>query len=445
MGPARDQMPGARRPQSSGSGRLGGSRGGGLSVDQLKMSQRGQNSRGGLASTRPSAGMGPPSAEKESRYHVEEAVVLRHQSEVRRSAATELGSVKLERSNEAIRERIRQTQEQKQALQDVLREVLEQSQAIEELDATIDEINEQELEIVPIFRSVGRERKTRMMKNAGQDEVDYWLRTCCTELEASLFPKLLLDMRKLASAMAKLSPELTRAIEEKADAVVVDLEVLNMDPSNVAPRAASSHGAGGHQEPGNTRRQNSVTQQLLEKAELRCQQSASVENKVVAYAGRRAPAESLNSLLETYHAKIDEGNEEANGLQECLEEVEGDLESCNQELEELSECIKEQSEQLQVTQTRLRTRSTNKPARERTYDRADAALEAEEDQLMKAITKLHLQQKKLRNNRQRLLKSIEELHRQLALQEDGLNHDAEALAAFEERVNELTGCLEAVQ
>merc|ERR1712166_1212739 len=343
MGTACKEMPGARRPQSSGSGRLGGSRGGGLSVDQLKMSQRGQNSRGGLASTRPSAGMGPPSAEKESRYHVEEAVVLRHQSEVRRSAATELGSVKLERSNEAIRERIRQTQEQKQALQDVLREVLEQSQAIEELDATIDEINEQELEIVPIFRSVGRERKTRMMKNAGQDEVDYWLRTCCTELEASLFPKLLLDMRKLASAMAKLSPELTRAIEEKADAVVVDLEVLNMDPSNVAPRAASSHGAGGHQEPGNTRRQNSVTQQLLEKAELRCQQSASVENKVVAYAGRRAPAESLNSLLETYHAKIDEGNEEANGLQECLEEVKGDLESCNQELEELSECIKEQS------------------------------------------------------------------------------------------------------
>ena len=92
---------------------------------------------------------------------------------------------------------------------------------------------------------------------------------------------------------------------------------------------------------------------------------------------------------------------------------------------------------------------------------------------------------RLRNNRQRLLKSIEELHRQLALQvnpkitncprffflfyewfggsasshnntrdlvlmrwwlqEDGLNHDAEALAAFEERVNELTGCLEAVQ
>ena len=104
------EMPGARRPQSSGSGRLGGSRGGGLSVDQLKMSQRGQNSRGGLASTRPSAGMGPPSAEKESRYHVEvcqsiavfqhdsnagflqEAVVLRHQSEVRRSAATELVS-----------------------------------------------------------------------------------------------------------------------------------------------------------------------------------------------------------------------------------------------------------------------------------------------------------------------------------------------------------------
>ena len=102
------------------------------------------------------------------------------------------------------------------------------------------------------IRQILRERQTRPLRESQKDEVDFWLKTLQGEAEASLFPKFLSDLHKIHSTLTvavsyprsgchsgisqKISPELTQAIEDKADSVVVDLECLSMDSGNVSDK-----------------------------------------------------------------------------------------------------------------------------------------------------------------------------------------------------------------
>eukprot|EP00656_Telonema_subtile_P019179 TRINITY_DN2044_c0_g1_i1.p1 TRINITY_DN2044_c0_g1~~TRINITY_DN2044_c0_g1_i1.p1 ORF type:complete len:208 (+),score=90.49 TRINITY_DN2044_c0_g1_i1:41-664(+) len=176
--------------------------------------------------------------------------------------------------------------------------------------------------------------------------------------------------------------------------------------------------------------------QLQQRATLQAQQALSLEHKLVGYSSRRLEAEAGAALLQAYSQRVQGGEEGLDQLHATLQQVEQDLDSCHDELNELSECIAHQSSALQVTQGRMRARQS-RPTSERVRDLADRALEEEEDALMKHITALHVQQKKLKNNRQRLGLAAQQLQNELNNKQAGLGADQQAQQLFEILVQEL--------
>ena len=129
------------------------------------------------------------------------------------------------------------------------------------------------------------------------------------------------------------------------------------------------------------------------------------------------------------------------GLAECLDEVRADMENSQESLEELKVAIGNHATALEVAQTRLRTRET-KPDGERVRDEANLALEEEEEHLMRSITKLHIQRKRVTANFERLMTSEKELERAIAEKESCTETDDDILTQMKEIEQEFTIVLE---
>jgi len=99
---------------------------------------------------------------------------------------------------------------------------------------------------------------------------------------------------------------------------------------------------------------------------------------------------------------------------------------------------------LEIAKMRLRTRE-NRPDGERVQDQAALALEEEEEHLMRSITKLHIQMKRVLGNFERLKASEKELERAIAEKEACIDTDDTILAQMSELAEEFAAVLEANQ
>jgi len=341
----------------------------------------------------------------------------------------------------------------KQELQDSLVEVDEEVENLDDRMLYIDDILEFEHAAAEQMRDMMRLRKSRNPREAAKDEVDHALKAFYEELKGSLFTQLLSDCKKYRRVLHKLRPELDRNIQLKTEAARVDLECLNIQPDG---EGLASHKSSPSRYSPASRRKVSTTssvwrctaEEMVQQAKAKVALSVTLRSKLDVYIDRRMEI-SYESILKervqgSLEAKLEALAEERNGtggLAEYLEEVQADMDSSQESLEELKATISEHAASLEIAQTRLRTRET-KPDGERVRDEANLALEEEGEHLMRAITRLHIQRKRVIANYDRLVASAKELERAIAEKESCLETDEQILAQSKELADEFSALLE---
>jgi len=393
---------------------------------------------------------------------------LRTQAEEYTTESREASSTLNKASTEAVRERVKAAEKVKSDLEEALAGVEKEMEHLDENIGQLAEVTDFEQRASDETRKVLRERRSRAGRPGpanqrygdDKDDVDHALRAFNEDIRGSLFPQLTVDCKKYRRNLNKLRPNLDHNIEVKTEAARVDMQCLNVQPSprgrGASPRTLSPMSPSKKGSPSGRGRQTTPTlwqssaDGMSQHATMRVSQSVQLRKKLEIYRDRRVSA-TLETLLQgrvvsALERKLEQMTEERDGpggLAECLDEVRADMASNKDSLEELKSAIAQHSTALEVAQTRLRTRET-KPDGERVRDQANLALEEEEEHLMRTITKLHIQRKRVTSNFERLLVSERELERAIGEKEGAIEMDQRILDLMNELAEELGVVLEGI-